>query len=811
MNMKDILHNISDKSDAEQSLWYSIEQQMKEENLMRKSKNRRVRFSLTMIAALIGIIVIGSISFGRSIRPIYHPVTLTELETMATPINLAVTHEDMTVFLEWAYADPGQIVLAYTVFDAEGNALTGSELEDVSTETRIVWDADQYSSFGDRPSEVNPDSTRQIAGIFGSWLHFQSINELSEGEFDFTQAISLDIRFLVYISHDNAGLARHQFDFELPYRALQFEQHRNLFSYFSEPWNNDEASVESIEVYFNDFMINDSISNAMICLRLPDDAPSGIYFLGDVNLFVDGDFVENGIISSDVSPDSDEDYSLFETYNHFYHEIGHSRPYCGLYSWHIAFDTMPDSVRVELGEIAYAFADDEESAELYRGLFSAQGYDLSYSRDDETLELDIDYPDSWWELSQRKKYLIGKNILEAFHQENGEAVLTGDWEYTFNITEEELVIQKPLYNPVTLAEIEAMATPLNLVQTLDDITIQLDWAYADANQIILAYTPYDADANPIPADDFAGMRVGVHYNHDNIERRFGGNISVSNGSQQIARLPIIGFSFEWRISEGEIDLRQLIAWDLRAEFFPEDDDLWLAPEYIFDFRVPLSQIPFEQHNQVFDPDVWINGEEVVSDFEINFNDLVITDSATTLFTCVKIPDDVHYGIYFPREVNLYADEHLIGRADLSHDEFRVEYENLYQLSNSDILFESSYMHRTPYPSYCVQFVWHMMFDELPDTLRIEIPELRPITSQYFVIEEEMQTYGDLFAEEGYELTYRPVYRGAFHYESAYPGAFNVLDEAEKEAIFARVWNAFDEIYPRDERYSAGWEYTFELD
>src|SRR5690606_23847932 len=125
---------------------------------MRKSKNRRLRVSMTWLAALLGIVVIASLTYAFNSKPIYHRVTLAEIESMAMVLDITQSTDDLSVTLDWAYADMSQIIIAYTAYDAEGNPLLGSELPDGSLELSEMWEGMQYANFGREPLIRNPDA-----------------------------------------------------------------------------------------------------------------------------------------------------------------------------------------------------------------------------------------------------------------------------------------------------------------------------------------------------------------------------------------------------------------------------------------------------------------------------------------------------------------------------------------------------------------------------------------------------------------------------------------------------------------------------
>ena len=110
--------------------------------------------------------------------------------------------------------------------------------------------------------------------------------------------------------------------------------------------------------------------------------------------------------------------------------------------------------------------------------------------------------------------------------------------------------------------------------------------------------------------------------------------------------------------------------------------------------------------------------------------------------------------------------------------------------------------------FCVQFKWYLAFDELPQTIHIEIPMLTP-TIDHALDNPISQTYVDLFAQEGYLLEY--LYNEEYDDTSiVYPLELDILSASERHGVDRRVYEALYTIHPLDERLTQGWEYTIQL-
>ena len=571
------------------------------------------------------------------------------------------------------------------------------------------------------------------------------------------------------------------------------------------------SPADEVEISFNDMTITQSSTSVIACVRLPDDALPGLYFPRDVNLYLDGSKVDAVLVTNGAPLEIYDNHPAVEIDARYVYTGESDRVYCGEFTWHIALDIMPDTIRIEIpslytSQIPHRFESQEQRL-YYARLLAEQGYELAVIEGEEGF-MTSQFPDAWHDLDPVAQAIIQNEVLDAFFTEfPPDEPYIASWEHTFNLREQETVIWNPPYNAVTVADIEAMATPLNLRQTRDDISIQLDWAYADANQVVLAYTPYDAEGNPI--HDYDATRTNIEMHHY-LENSNGSSLLVPQvfarddaSAQQIARFIVPGayINSTKQTFDGEVELRTLASWNFRTEFRSQDSDLW-GPDYVFNFEVPFSPLQFEQHIEV---DISQETANPVTDFEFNFNDLIITDTATTIFMCMISPDDLFPAFYFAPDVQLSVDGYLVETLPLTNYADAV-------INNHVMPFSASYHSTVEVPhTTCAQFVWHMVFEELPSTIRIEIPELRPVTRKYFVDEAQVQTYLNLFAEEGYNLTYTMSDEPQTHYAIDDSVLYDALDKAERDDLMERVWEAFGEIYPHDERYAVAQDYSFYID
>jgi|GEM_PF-7078264 len=810
--MKDILHKISDKSDAaEIDLRYSIKQQIEEDNLMRKRKNGRLRFRLTWVAALVGILIVGVVGYGRNMQRIYHPVTLEEIEAMATPLNLAESRDDITIYVDWGYVDATGVVVAYSAVDAEGNVLTTDQL-DGRVELHYMWDNVQYSGFSRDAFTHDPESTQQVTRFDFSPGYFAMLDAWEEGAGDIRNNPTLRFRMYFFPDTDSSLHASLLFDFELPNRRSIFEQH-NDFIDFSAYWDSEyPVHVDETQIYFNDIIIADSSLSAFVCTHFPNDAPIGWYFPAEVNLFVDNipvNTVPSYVLQNSENRNRYANAIEFEDYLHYKSE--ENRVSCGAYIWHMAFDEMPETIRIEIPALRNSYVpeefSDEEEMQGYIDLFAEEGFIITPPESGALLIRDVHFDEAWNELDHASRYLIERRVLDEFFAQFPPEIQYNDgWEYTFEIYEmPPETPPPPAYHEVSIQEIERQSTHIgrsvtqDLLNAQDNLTMEINWAYADANQIVLAMTVYDSDGNILTGNEFpAGslelwqVSPGVT-DEDNIEFiprwSFGREPLVSSpeSGQQILRFPIAhGFmESDKAVLLGDLDLQ------LEATFLIETGSD-LHAEYPIRFDVLFYDARYEQHNNYVDT-TW--RDEPATDVEVYFNDMVISDSATSLEVCIYLPESGQTAAFYPGEVNLYMDgQEITAEPELIGYDFLV---NDYQVAEEDSPF-SYYTARNR--AQCGFYLWHIDFDVMPDQIEVEIPTIYAETD-YFATEETEQVYLELADNAGLPVTSQ----GEMIDANDERFDLSVLEYYE---LSSSVREAFNEVYPPQLAYDNGWRETF---
>ena len=444
MTLHNILHDISEKSDADTSnLWHRIEHQLEEEKLMRKSKNRRLRLSVTWAMALLGILVMSSAIFGRNQRQLYHPVTIAEIERMASPLNLVETNYDLTIQLDWAYADATQIVLAYSAFDMDGNPVLANELaENGRVEIKHLHpNPDTSSLFSFFPPTVisELDAPQQVVRFSITGTYLARLNTLLDG-FDLTESgfMAIQLNFFQNLSNMQY-IPTHTFDIEIPFGLSTFEQHNDYIESFND-WDID-VTVEDIEVYFNDFVIADSSTHLFMCLQTPSDVEETWYLPNEVNLYVNNRAVETvSIPYQNFAQWSDIDGTRIRLDAIYFSNNGSFEDgYCVQFMWQLAFDELPQTIRVEIPEF-HARIDhhpDNPISQDYIHLYAEEGYQLEYLYNEEFDDTSLVYPPELEALSFEDRRRIDERVREALNElyPLDERFSVG-WEYTFEINSE---------------------------------------------------------------------------------------------------------------------------------------------------------------------------------------------------------------------------------------------------------------------------------------------------------------------------------------------------------------------------------------
>ncbi|MEL6405801.1 MAG: DUF4179 domain-containing protein [Chloroflexota bacterium] len=446
-DIKSILHTVSDTANAEETnLWYGIRAELEEKNHMimtqKKKKNHlKRRLSLGLVAALVGILILGSFAFGMTSRENYYRVTLEDIHAMSTLINASHERDNMTVTVDWAYADPNQIVLAYTVTDSDGNPISDDSTEDRDVELRIMWNNENSTGgYSGMLASSGNLRTHESLGIVGQQIvrynvasHFDNLEDFSEGEINFSERTSLLLRANFELVNNDGLYQPFTVRFNVPYETVLFEQDNNVIDY-EVLANQDMPAEDDLEVYFEHLLVTDSAVSTQICYRLPEDAPIAYYHTTDIALYIDNRLVET---------DMDDGQNDLVDINISFGYSGQDHfTRCGDVYWHIAFDSLPDEIRIELPSLSYSSRyvegfDSLEQAQTFASLFAEQGHVLTLPND-EPYMLSVDaYPSEWYDLPPYEQMDILTTVWEQFHEiYPPEVTFEGEWSYTFDLSAE---------------------------------------------------------------------------------------------------------------------------------------------------------------------------------------------------------------------------------------------------------------------------------------------------------------------------------------------------------------------------------------
>ncbi|MEO1287987.1 MAG: DUF4179 domain-containing protein [Chloroflexota bacterium] len=401
MTLKDTLHTISEKSDATHSnLWYAIEDELQEQNLMKKKKRQSRQFSLrlSLVAALIGLLVIGGIAFGMMRQQPYYTVTLDDIQALANPINASVTKDDLTLTIDWAYADSSQLVYAYTLADGDGNPIPLETLPDGTVELTLLWNYEDdrlgtyqptmgFSRYGIQPNGEN--TGQQIIQHYSLGTRFELLANSTLGDVNLDERPYLDLRLALATGSGADLYTTILVEFQVPYRATQFAQYNEIVP-IEDLYSFIPPTVDEFAVHFNSLVLSDSATTVEVCVQFPDDSLSGFYKFGEITLSVDGRAV--------TLPDYEERSAIYRTFGEtavsFGVTAGEQLIQCSDLTWNIVFHELPKTIGIEIAglvpdaqSIYFPERDHLDAFVAYQASNRIEITDIDYER------LSIVYPD----------------------------------------------------------------------------------------------------------------------------------------------------------------------------------------------------------------------------------------------------------------------------------------------------------------------------------------------------------------------------------------------------------------------------------
>lgn len=440
MSIHDSLHNISEQSDAANAnLWYQIEAQLEEKDKMKKAKRKPVRFQFNRVAVLLGFVIVSTFAIWQINRPIYDYVTLDDIAEMATPIDESMTRNDITVTVDWAYADPTQIVVAYHFSDRDGNDLEFSFASNVQSELIILSGENRYTG---STYEAIPYESQFVMRASTPYSYFNQIDSYTDSG-NLNERTTLDLRLVFTVDIDEDIFTTYLVDFAVPYGVINYVE-SDGYDYAT--LNSDIAIpstyVAEGDIFVNQLVISDSAISAVICIALPSNSLGDSYSLNanqDIDLYVNNHRIENIVYNLETSNDTMYPIGIFEQ-QYFYININDDgmRQHCGHYLWHIRFRKLPKTLRIAMPSLTITTLPPEfetqAQRQTYIDIYEAFGYDLIEDDRNSLSISSIRYPDEWYDNDPYAQYTIQQRVIERYFEAYPlETSYPLNWEYTYNL------------------------------------------------------------------------------------------------------------------------------------------------------------------------------------------------------------------------------------------------------------------------------------------------------------------------------------------------------------------------------------------
>ncbi len=350
------------------------------------------------------------------------------------------------------------------------------------------------------------------------------------------------------------------------------------------------------------------------------------------------------------------------------------------------------------------------------------------------------------------------------------------------------VVRVQITDPGISGAMEAnLVTELGLSQTIDDVTVTLDWAYADANRIAIGYSV------AVPPD-YQGAVVEGRFVLTDADNSFysdgggsGGGLMTPEGSEYVTTFgaafvenppDVLDMRFELTLSAEPVQQPTEEASGGSGGGFgygsgggggsdatPEPgiaidfgiDPVNLLGVFTFDFDLPY--IPAIQ--------VSVDQTAEANGLSFSVGDMIVTPSATQLNICFDLPTPEDWT---PSAVL------TTGGAEISQASWEI-------VSTED-------------STRCGILTFYAPYQQEPITFTLTINEL---VSPYAHTEEAIAEFERILAEQGIEITVRTDTPGAFN--------FNLVTTPEGVDVGA----ALNEAYRVFARYTAGpWVFTIDI-
>lgn len=422
--MKEQLHEISQKSQAETiDLWPEIYAELKETKTM---KAPRMSHQLARIAAVISLFFLGGLVV-YAISQIYVDSGLEgeRAEHLVTPINLSVTQGDVTIVVDWAYADMNRVTLAYRVLDAEGN-------------TYIPEGGGHQFEYEVKIANVTNDplEMRYITGFVSprAYTFYRGDKEQEIVNFnpafnpayiEIPESLSEEMRidFIVFWEEDIRPIF---ITFNLEVSPLQFEVY------------NVTMESNSIPSVIHEFGVSPTHTTLSTCLDVPEEYERDRYMNWESDWIAKGlKIYFDDVDIASLYPDVTGRYSIGLG------QVGDNNLLmrCTLLLLDIPLDTMPQTARIvfdEWLEDRSSNFDTLEEAETMAAIFEEHGYSLNAGNidHDDFYEASWLSVDSFWLMPPFERQTAYESILNDYFATNPDAYrIEGPWEIEFQVSE----------------------------------------------------------------------------------------------------------------------------------------------------------------------------------------------------------------------------------------------------------------------------------------------------------------------------------------------------------------------------------------
>lgn len=299
---------------------------------------------------------------------------------------------------------------------------------------------------------------------------------------------------------------------------------------------------------------------------------------------------------------------------------------------------------------------------------------------------------------------------------------------------------------------EGMLTEIGLAQTIDDTTVHLEWAYADANRIVISYSITDETGE--------------------LRREQAANVILTDDTGRLYQ-PIGAFYADFDVPEMLTGNAHFDASIIDNNPPSLDLQFHLLDGFIFDFTVPfISGIHIEKQ-----PDIEVDGVRV------NLEWAVITPSMTRVHLCYEAPGDE---FWVPGIQLAFDDQHVAREAGASYPDFDT-------------------MQRREDGRWCRGNIFLAGYEETPQEMALIVTHLQ---NRHVYSEENMRRAAEVLAGYGIEAI---VMRNEAQVEESYllsipnpPDDPDLMEEAWEDAM----QNMGDPI--KGERIEGPWLITVEL-